>query len=589
MPASKPIPFEGVLNCWNDEHDLPDLLLAVSRAGKTGRLQFSNAEADKTLYIKDGKIVFAESSSDDDGLGQHLLRVGQLSLEDYLRVSRMVEPGKRLGALLVAEGVLEPKELVPAVVGQVRDVILGLFRRTETWYGFREEALSRKESITLDIPVARLILDGVQQVESWRRVSKGVGELDSVYRIADASREAWSQLELEEPIAELLSMLEEPVSVAHICTHAGLPDFDACRYLWAFRTLGWIEPSAIAEKDAPAEAEEEPLDDDALVAAAAASADSAASAPEPALVRPVIPEHLIQTRVSVRPPEKPAPKPAAPPAQPAPPAPRPVPEDLSRTQLALEPPRPSPEVTSPDVSSRPAPRPIPDDLVHTRLDVQKEETPREEEKTLATPSAAEMMESILEEGSTPPSPRAPEPSANAATQFFAGPSALDEPEPAASEDSDPFSAVSYDGFDSMPFDESPPTAPEPPTPSPPEPGPSFEDLALSDPALPVASAAPAAAPGPEPKPEAEPALPVLEGDVVEPEPMQVEGGGMEFLMSNDPMVTPEQDPVPQTEFSTYDPLKFGEEPVAASLPKRPKTDEMDLDADGLGHILRPNR
>ena len=49
MPASRPIPLEGVLNCWNDEHDLPDLLLAVIRTGKTGRLQFSNPEGDKTL------------------------------------------------------------------------------------------------------------------------------------------------------------------------------------------------------------------------------------------------------------------------------------------------------------------------------------------------------------------------------------------------------------------------------------------------------------------------------------------------------------------------------------------------------------
>ena len=57
MPPSERIPFEGVLNCWNDDHDLPDLLLSISRSGKTGRLQFSNPEGDKTLYMKEGKIV----------------------------------------------------------------------------------------------------------------------------------------------------------------------------------------------------------------------------------------------------------------------------------------------------------------------------------------------------------------------------------------------------------------------------------------------------------------------------------------------------------------------------------------------------
>ena len=72
-PLGERIPFEGVLNCWNDDHDLPDLLLSISRSGKTGRLHFSNPEGDKTLDLQGGKIVFAESSSQDDGLGQYLL------------------------------------------------------------------------------------------------------------------------------------------------------------------------------------------------------------------------------------------------------------------------------------------------------------------------------------------------------------------------------------------------------------------------------------------------------------------------------------------------------------------------------------
>ena len=76
-PLGERIPFEGVLNCWNDDHDLPDLLLAISRSGKTGRLHFSNPEGDKTLDLQGGKIVFAESSSQDDGLGQYLLRTGK--------------------------------------------------------------------------------------------------------------------------------------------------------------------------------------------------------------------------------------------------------------------------------------------------------------------------------------------------------------------------------------------------------------------------------------------------------------------------------------------------------------------------------
>jgi hypothetical protein len=245
-PLGERIPFEGVLNCWNDDHDLPDLLLAISRSGKTGRLQFSNPEGDKTLDLRDGRVVFAESSSQDDGLGPYLLRTGEISLMDYTRVSKLVQPGKRLGALLVDEHVLHEENLTPAVIGQVRSVILGLFRRTESWYRFKEEELEPKETITLNLAVPDLVLEGVRHVESWRRISKGVGNLDSVYQHAISYEQEWQSSELDDNVAELISMLASPTSLAEICEHATLPDFEACRYLWAFRSLGWIDLVEVA-------------------------------------------------------------------------------------------------------------------------------------------------------------------------------------------------------------------------------------------------------------------------------------------------------------------------------------------------------
>ena len=145
---------------------------------------------------------------------------------DYTRVSKLVQPGKRLGALLVDENVLTAEELVPAVIGQVRSIVLGLFRRTETWYRFKEEELEQKEAITLDLAVPELILEGVRHVESWRRVSKGVGSLESVYRRAAAREKEWLSSQLDDDVRQLIDMLATPTSLADICTRATLPDFE---------------------------------------------------------------------------------------------------------------------------------------------------------------------------------------------------------------------------------------------------------------------------------------------------------------------------------------------------------------------------
>ena len=145
---------------------------------------------------------------------------------DYTRVSKLVQPGKRLGALLVDENVLTAEELVPAVIGQVRSIVLGLFRRTETWYRFKEEELEQKEAITLDLAVPELILEGVRHVESWCRVSKGVGSLESVYRRAAAREKEWLSSQLDDDVRQLIDMLATPTSLADICTRATLPDFE---------------------------------------------------------------------------------------------------------------------------------------------------------------------------------------------------------------------------------------------------------------------------------------------------------------------------------------------------------------------------
>ena len=304
MPQRAQIPFEGVLNCWNDEHDLPDLLLFIGRSAKTGILQFSNPESDKTVHFKNGKIVFAESSSQDDGLGQFLLRTGKISLMDYARVAKKIRPGKRFGKILVEEKILASQELVPAVVGQVRGILLGLFRRTETWYSFKEMDLPLTQSVTLDLPVARIVLEGVRYVESWRRISKGVGNLDSIYRRSDTKAVEWSRMKLDARVRELLDMMEQPMSLEDICTRATLPDFEACRYLWAFRSLEWIE-NANANVDVTEQAAAKSATPAAPMALPPeAVVTKIAITPPPASV-PVeadgsLPERLVETQMSLK-------------------------------------------------------------------------------------------------------------------------------------------------------------------------------------------------------------------------------------------------------------------------------------------------
>ncbi len=243
MPGSNPIPLEGQLSCWTDPFDLPELLFAVSETGKTGALIIRASEAEKEIYLHGGAVVFASSSSSDDRLGTYLLQRDQVSLQDLLRLSHQVRPGVRLGTLLVQHGLLPSDELRRAVHGQVESIVMGVFGWTEVSYAFHEQPSAKEEAILLTTPLPRLIVDGVERVASWQRVTKGLGSMDEPLRIVSGNESALRSADLDTASLELLAMMRHPKSIGEICEATDMPDIAVCRKLWAFQVLGWVRPA----------------------------------------------------------------------------------------------------------------------------------------------------------------------------------------------------------------------------------------------------------------------------------------------------------------------------------------------------------
>jgi len=233
------IPLSGSFNAWSQGFDFPDLLLAMCVRGGSGELKLMSSEAEKTIVLHDGQIVFAKSSSTDDRLGPYMLREGMIRFEHLIELSRFVSPEKRFGTVLVENNVLDPHALVQGVVGQVRSIVLTLFRWTEAAYIFEPRELE-KEDITLRIPLAKLIVDGVRQVTSWRRVTGGIGSLDAVYQTNDGVEDRVRASKLDPEQLDLLAEMRGPKTIAEACAATELSDFEVCQLLWAFRSLDWV-------------------------------------------------------------------------------------------------------------------------------------------------------------------------------------------------------------------------------------------------------------------------------------------------------------------------------------------------------------
>jgi hypothetical protein len=221
------------------ERDFPDLVHDLHQARWSGLLTLTHVGVGKGVTVKDGRLVFASSTSPDERLGELLLRRGRLTLRQYVDAGQAVAPGKRLGTILVEQGVLTPKDLIKAVVEHTQEIVYGAFAWTEGRYRLQATAES-SESITLKISTPDLILEGIRRIEAWSRIDRGVGGLRARYVRAAGYEDVLRSMTLSFEKLSILTSLNGEREVEAICKESSLPDFEVCRTLWAFRVIGVV-------------------------------------------------------------------------------------------------------------------------------------------------------------------------------------------------------------------------------------------------------------------------------------------------------------------------------------------------------------
>ncbi len=218
---------------------VPDLMRSLLRSGETGILTLRQGEIAKSIFIHQGRIVYAASNNPDERLGENLLLRGKITARQYVEASKLIRPGRRLGAILVELGALDPDELIPVVEHQTKEVLMDLF----TWtYGDYELVIKDADPdnvITLNISTENLILDGIRRSRSWSQVMRGLGDIDIVLH-PSGDTEALYKLDLAGEEQEVLSHANGRSTVEQICDVSYLSNFETCRLLWAFLVLGLL-------------------------------------------------------------------------------------------------------------------------------------------------------------------------------------------------------------------------------------------------------------------------------------------------------------------------------------------------------------
>ncbi|MFQ5878106.1 MAG: DUF4388 domain-containing protein [Acidobacteriota bacterium] len=228
---------EGILSSTT----FPGLMYAILSQRETGVLTLTGEAAEKSVYIRAGKPVFATSNDREDRLAQVFLKAGLVSLENLVSaLDESIRQKKRLGTVLVEAGLSQPHHLVEGVRSQVRNILSGLFQWTRGRYRYAPGPLPSDEMITLKLSASDIILEGVRRIDSWERIWEAVGDLDARYRTVDGLAERARDLKLSLAEWTLLSHCDRPITLRELCRSSEIRDFEICRLLWALLTLGIV-------------------------------------------------------------------------------------------------------------------------------------------------------------------------------------------------------------------------------------------------------------------------------------------------------------------------------------------------------------
>ncbi|HEY2942954.1 MAG TPA: DUF4388 domain-containing protein [Vicinamibacteria bacterium] len=221
---------------------VPELLRSLLGSGETGILTLRRGDATKSIFIQQGRVVYAASNNEDERLGESLVIRGKITARQFLEASKMIRPGRRLGGILVEMEALDPEDLMPSVEQQVHDILMELFDWTHGEYELVIKDMDPDQVLSLHISTENLILEGIRRSRSFSQVIRGIGDIDAVL-VPTGTTEVLYKLDLTAEEQEILSHVNGRATVEQICDVSYLSNFETCRILWALKVLGVIRRS----------------------------------------------------------------------------------------------------------------------------------------------------------------------------------------------------------------------------------------------------------------------------------------------------------------------------------------------------------
>lgn len=227
-----------------------DILQLIGQQQKSGVLRLHQGEDDVVLGFRAGAIVRVESSSRrrKELLGEMLVRaevLTQAQLEAALDSQRRTL--KRLGDVLVGEGLLTAERLRQTMQLQATETVYRLFTWKSGTYAF-EPGEVEPDAIT-PLRAESVLMEGFRQVDEWPVIRRRLPRLDVVLAPARAlppptpgedDEETGGFARVGRAERQVHALVRADRDVRKLVDLSGLGEFETCKAVYTLLELGFL-------------------------------------------------------------------------------------------------------------------------------------------------------------------------------------------------------------------------------------------------------------------------------------------------------------------------------------------------------------
>lgn len=225
--------FEGKLI----DFGLEAIFQLINSEKKTGTLHIvrKNGDAEGFVYFRGGRIFGAVSNFNRQPLGERLVNAGHISrdqLHHALEVQRNGKRRRKLGQILISEGLITEEILRTFVKEQIQNTVFDLMPWTDGDFHFFEDQLPGAEDMGLLLSARKILSKGSARLDEWERIGSRVPSLEAVFDIVAGAHETAQALGFDQQHIMVLEHSNGKSTVSELAFSLEISEFETASCLF---------------------------------------------------------------------------------------------------------------------------------------------------------------------------------------------------------------------------------------------------------------------------------------------------------------------------------------------------------------------